>query len=66
MTASELASSALVIAGMGIMAWGAMVPPNLFTADLRNIMRLESSPRKVAMIMGGLCLVTLSSLLPSF
>lgn len=64
MTASELAFNALAIAALGIGTWGLIVPPNLFTADVRdfNKLVLQFSPRKVAIIWSSVSLLLLLSL----
>ncbi len=51
--ALELLISAFVIVGLGMMTIGAMIPPNLLSADIRKIFRLKISGDKASLILGG-------------
>ena len=61
--ALELLISGFVIVGLGMMTIGAMTPPNLLSADIKKIFRLQMSNSKASLILGGGAVLSVGSVI---
>ena len=61
--ALELLISGFVIVGLGMMTIGAITPPNLLSADIKEIFRLQMSNSKVLLILGGVAVTGVGSII---